>query len=40
MCLCPEHWEEIARKGYHFELYHLIYVLIGLIAFAVLYRLW
>ncbi len=38
-CLCPEHWESLVSRGFHFELYHLVYVVIGLLAASALYRL-
>jgi hypothetical protein len=38
VCLCAEHWAALAARGYHFELYHLVYVVIGLVAASVVYR--
>ena len=38
-CLCQQHWDELNARGYHFELYHLIYVLILGIAAVQIYPL-
>ena len=44
ICLCQKHWEELTSSAYHFELYHLIYVIILGIAAVQMYplisRLW
>ncbi len=32
LCLCRHHWSKLSAPGYHFELYHLIYLVIGGIA--------
>jgi len=44
ICLCQQHWDELTAAGYHFELYHMIYVLIFGIAVIQIYplvaRLW
>lgn len=37
LCLCEKHWSELTDDGYHFETYHLIYVLIVVIFVAVTY---
>ncbi|MBK9594437.1 MAG: hypothetical protein IPO57_03455 [Rhodocyclales bacterium] len=39
LCLCREHWDELNAPGYHFELYHLIYVVIVGIAAIQIYPL-
>lgn len=39
LCLCLEHWESLAARGYHFELNHLVYAVIGLLAATTLCRL-
>jgi hypothetical protein len=28
LCLCQKHWNELNAPGYHFDLSHLIYVII------------
>lgn len=36
LCLCRHHWSKLSAPGYHFELYHLIYLVIfGLAALQV-----
>lgn len=44
VCLCKAHWGALTARGYHFEPYHLIYVIIFGIAAAQIYpliaRLW
>ena len=44
LCLCRAHREELHASGYHFELYHLIYVaILGIAAIQIhplVARLW
>ena len=44
VCVCRKHWDELTAPGYHFELYHLIYlILLGIAAVQLhplLARLW
>lgn len=36
ICLCQKHWDELNERGYHFELYHLIYlIVIGIAAIQI-----
>jgi hypothetical protein len=37
ICLCEKHWAELTAPGYHFELYHLIYLALGAIIVATVY---
>jgi len=39
VCLCKAHWDKLSASGYHFELSHLIYVIIFGIAAIQLYPL-
>lgn len=39
LCLCERHWQDLTAAGWHFELYHLIYVLIAGLVLAQLWRL-
>ncbi len=39
ICLCQKHWDELNGRGYHFELYHLIYVIVFGIAAVQIYSL-
>lgn len=36
VCLCQEHWQQLAASGFRFEVYHLVYVFIAAVAVAVL----
>ena len=39
VCLCTAHHQALAADGWHFELYHLIYLLIGGLLLLQLWRL-
>jgi hypothetical protein len=39
ICLCQRHWNELNADGYHFELYHLIYLIISVIVAIQVYPL-
>ena len=44
ICLCQQHWDELNASGYHFDLSHLLYVIVLAIAAVQIYpliaRLW
>ncbi len=39
LCLCEPHWQTLSSPGWHFELYHLIYLLIGGLVLLQVWRL-